>query len=433
MADPWDVKAFQKLAKEHGLLGVHLPYWRNWLLSDPAIFLVPEILHTLHKFFFDHPLKWCKEVVGARELNARYKSMHKRVGVRHFSTGVTHVQQMTGREHRDIQRTIVPAIAGATSPGFLRAIRHLIDFIYLAQNPVHTESSIQDMKCALDSFHSHKQFILDAEAWRTKAGLKEDFNIPKLELFQSFVSAIENVGTLSQYTADVSERLLITHCKRTFEHTSRNRDFTEQVVHILDRLERMRLFDLYALLRSHNISLINTVTEMEESYITYVDPTLSWMREALPGEQLQIIRSRPVRNHFLKRILHEDAQAAFNLMVKPDYSHHTVQHLQFIYKLADLPLCYSTYICHHTSPSSVTDSWDMHSFRAWKKFRIQLLSAHNKRIVMPSQLVQAILPSSDFLSGCSDAILINSKMLLPDGPQGSGECSFLTSASLAEL
>lgn len=120
--DPWDVNTYQKKAKERGLSGVHLPFWRNWPLSDPAIFLVPELLHAIHKFFFDHPLKWCKEVVGGRELNARYKSMHKRVGVRHFSSGVTHVQQMTGREHRDIQRTIVPAIAGATSRGFLRAI-----------------------------------------------------------------------------------------------------------------------------------------------------------------------------------------------------------------------------------------------------------------------------------------------------------------------
>ena len=106
------------------------------------------------------------------------------------------------------------------------------------------------MKCALDSFHSHKEFILDVKAQTTKTGLKEDFNILKLELFQSFVSVIKNVGALSQYTADVSECLLITHCKRPFECMFRNHDFTEQVVHILNRLERMCLFDLYALLWS---------------------------------------------------------------------------------------------------------------------------------------------------------------------------------------
>ena len=142
------------------------------------------------------------------------------------------------------------------------------------------------MKCALDNFHSHKQFILDVEAWRIKAGLKEDFNILKLKLFQSFVSAIENIDALSQYITDVSEHLLITHCKHTFEHMSCSHVFIEQVVHILDRLERMCLFDLYVLLWSYNISLINTITEMEELYITYIGPTLFWMCEALPREQL---------------------------------------------------------------------------------------------------------------------------------------------------
>lgn len=91
--DPWDVAAFQKKCKERGLLGVHLPFWRNWMLSCLLIFLVLELLHTCHKFFFDHLFKWCKEVVRSRELNLWYKSMHKHVGVCHFASSVCHVQQ----------------------------------------------------------------------------------------------------------------------------------------------------------------------------------------------------------------------------------------------------------------------------------------------------------------------------------------------------
>jgi hypothetical protein len=103
ITDPWKVREFQELAKQYFLSGVHQPYWRNWGHADPSIFLVPEILHACHKFFFDHPLKWCKEVIGASELDARFRSQHKRVGTRHFADGVSHVNQMTGREHRDIQ------------------------------------------------------------------------------------------------------------------------------------------------------------------------------------------------------------------------------------------------------------------------------------------------------------------------------------------
>ena len=49
--DVWDVPRYLAESKKHHLSGVHLPFWRDWKLADPAIFLVPEILHTCHKFF----------------------------------------------------------------------------------------------------------------------------------------------------------------------------------------------------------------------------------------------------------------------------------------------------------------------------------------------------------------------------------------------
>ncbi|KAG2362402.1 hypothetical protein BDR07DRAFT_1284711, partial [Suillus spraguei] len=101
--DPWKVQEFQELAKQHSLSGVHQQYWHNWGRTDPSIFLVPEILHACHEFFFDHPLKWCKEAIGPSELNARFCSQHKCVGTHHFHDGVSHVNQMTGHEHCNIQ------------------------------------------------------------------------------------------------------------------------------------------------------------------------------------------------------------------------------------------------------------------------------------------------------------------------------------------
>jgi len=114
-ADPWNLPRFLKFAKALYLSGIHFPFWRNWRFMDPSIFLLPEILHACHKFFFDHILPWCKELLGA-ELDARFKCHHKRTGTRHFAGGVLHVKQMTGREYRDIQCTIVAMIAGRVPP-----------------------------------------------------------------------------------------------------------------------------------------------------------------------------------------------------------------------------------------------------------------------------------------------------------------------------
>ncbi|KAG1805606.1 hypothetical protein EV424DRAFT_1330170, partial [Suillus variegatus] len=97
--NPWDLDKFQKAAKVVHLSGVHMPYWRDWTFACPSVFLTGEVLHTCIKFFADHPLNWIKETVGKPELNARFMVQHKRVGTRHFTKGVTHVNQMTGREH----------------------------------------------------------------------------------------------------------------------------------------------------------------------------------------------------------------------------------------------------------------------------------------------------------------------------------------------
>ncbi|KAG1851268.1 hypothetical protein C8R48DRAFT_750041 [Suillus tomentosus] len=379
--DPWNLIVFIREAKKLHLSGVHLPYWRNWRHSNPARFLMPEILHALHKFFFDHVLKWIKQIMG-HELDIRFKSHHKRTGIHHFSGGVSHVNQMTGREHRDIQHTIVPTLWGVASPGFIRAVHAMIDFIYLAQNPLHTESSIASMAQALRDFHNNKQAILDAEARQGKGGAKDDFFIPKLELMQSFTRAIFHVGSLMQWTADIAR--------------------------ILDRKEAIWLFDLYTLLSSSSSMpgqdpLINAVImEDEEITSTEMDPTLAWVSNANPAAQLRLQAPRPVRNHFLKGILSDNACIAFNVTVKADRSRLSVSQLQSSYNLPDFAHALHLYATRNGCTLS-----DHLSFNMWSKFRIQLYSMFHTCRIMPSQQIHAEPPSTNFPRGNCDAVLFN--------------------------
>ena len=127
--DPWRLQEFLVEAKKHNLNGVQLPFWCDWRFSNPSIFLIGELLHYGHKLFFDHPFKWCKVLLGHDEIDIHYRIQHKRVGVHHFN-GVSQVNQMTGHEHRDLQCTIVPTIAGLADPDFVRAIHAIVDFLY---------------------------------------------------------------------------------------------------------------------------------------------------------------------------------------------------------------------------------------------------------------------------------------------------------------
>ena len=51
VVNPWNLIRFQKQAKAIQLSGTHLPCWRNWLYTEPSIFLVPKVLHYCHKSF----------------------------------------------------------------------------------------------------------------------------------------------------------------------------------------------------------------------------------------------------------------------------------------------------------------------------------------------------------------------------------------------
>ena len=65
-----------------------------------------------------------------------------------------------------------------------------MDFRYLSQAPQVDESIREGIRAALKEFHDHKIAILEAGAHRGKKDPINNFNIPKLELFQSMEPSI---------------------------------------------------------------------------------------------------------------------------------------------------------------------------------------------------------------------------------------------------
>ncbi|KAG1823965.1 uncharacterized protein BJ212DRAFT_1444833 [Suillus subaureus] len=367
------IACFNKEVKKLHLSGIHLPFWRNWRSANPAKFLTPEILHTLLKFFFDHVLK----------------SQHKHIGVCHFGSGVSHVKQMTGREHQDIQRTIVPTMWGAAPP----------DFIYLAQNLVHTPTSIRNMTYALNEFHRYKHAIITAEAWQGKGRVKDDFFIPKLELMQSFTRIIQHVSSLMQYSAD---------------KTSCQKDFVKQIAQILNWEEAICLFKLYTLLSSSSTMasrqsgnpLINAIiTEDDEVAATDTDPALLWISCINPEAQKCLHSPWPVHNHFLKGIMSNNVRVAFNITLNPSRKRLAASDLQSMYHIPDfLPVFYNFIAMR--GHADLNTQLNQLLFNVWYKFRIQLHSTFNEHSIMPSQVMQADPPSEAFPSGHCDAMLV---------------------------
>ncbi|KAG1889919.1 hypothetical protein F4604DRAFT_1876637 [Suillus subluteus] len=280
-----------------------------------------------------------------------FANNHKRVGTHHFSDGVSHVNQMTGREHRDIQRTLVPTIVGVTSPGFIHAIHALIDFIYKAQAPTFTRSSLDSMLSSLSEFHAHKHFILEVEARTGMSGPINHFQIPKLESFNSFIRSIQQLGAIMQHSAD-------------------------EIVNLINREDVMHQFDLYALLCKRGISLINIMDE-------------DWIAACL---------------------LSDEANTAFHVTIAHDLADRSSTALAQHYHLPNFPNVLSQYL---DDVSGQNSPYHGCLLKTWYKFRLQLHSQLRPCNIMPSQQVQAYPPSdtsskfSDFGSiPCTDLALV---------------------------
>ncbi|KAF8425395.1 hypothetical protein L210DRAFT_3421273 [Boletus edulis BED1] len=87
--DPADLQAFFREAQRFRLNGVSDPFWRNFPLSCPSIFIMPELLHYIHKESWDHDVQWCLNIVGESEVDFRFSVLQPTVGSRHFKGGIS--------------------------------------------------------------------------------------------------------------------------------------------------------------------------------------------------------------------------------------------------------------------------------------------------------------------------------------------------------
>ncbi|KAH9924092.1 uncharacterized protein B0H18DRAFT_878205, partial [Fomitopsis serialis] len=409
-----------------GLSGVHKPWWRDYPLTDPSLFCVPDLLHSDYKFFWDHILKACLIHVGPAELDRRFDARHKRIGYAGLRR-VSDAKQMTGRMHREIMRSTVVAIQGAVTPGFMRAIRAIMEFLLAAQRPRHTPSSLAHMATNLRDFHDSKQAIAD-EGGR---GTLDHWHIPKLELLSNFIPAIISHGTLPQWSCDAVEHLLRTEAKKPFNmFTSRRRsDYGQQCARHLDRVEKMRMFEIYSLFKANGASLHNTfpddamMDDVDIHNAASVGVARTWVANALPGTGAErcIRGPRAPRNLFATgSLVPDNSNVAFHLTKKPSATH-SIGEIPTIYQLPDFRAAVADYVQGFDMDSRQgAIRWSLNSYDAgfddvhvWNTYRIQLLSVYDEAARLEPETLRAMPPDATYPWGMCDAVLVDS--LTADG------------------
>jgi hypothetical protein len=362
--------------------------------------------------FWDHDLQWAIFIVGAKELDFRFMLLQVSIGYHGFKDGVSTLKQVSGRDHRDVQRYLIGLIAAAAPSDFLSAIRSLCEFRYLAQAPSFTEGAVVKLERALKGFHAQKEAIIKTGARRGKSGEDKPWAIPKLELLQGVVPSIRSHGSPMQWSADPTERAHI-DCVKVPGRAGNNHDYDEQVCRYLDRQEKCENFAL-----AMNIKLseegpdgdddegnVDNGADGAHRFVDYFERA----RQLIEGTYASANPPRPFRT-FATSI------TAYHLNADPTLTRMTVDKAAEMFGLDDLRAALADYIERDAAASVHVIggrrrappgcNLPFERIQVWCKVRMQLKSYHEQRLE-PSQAVRAQPPSETWACGRYDAVIVN--------------------------
>ncbi|KAF8811590.1 hypothetical protein BYT27DRAFT_7231651 [Phlegmacium glaucopus] len=218
-----DPGGFLEVCSEAGIKPIVELFWKDLPYVHIYRSITPDILHQLYQGIIKHLISWVTKALGPLEVDARCR--------------ITSLSRVTGQEHDQMSRILMGLVLDAPLPGGLsnarlvRAVRALLDFLYLAQYPVHTDETLQLLEDSLRRFHDNKSIFVDLD-------IRDAFNIPKLHSARHYVEYIKLYGTLDNFNTEYTERLHIDLAKDAYAATNHKDEFTQMTIW-LERKEKI--------------------------------------------------------------------------------------------------------------------------------------------------------------------------------------------------
>jgi hypothetical protein len=245
LAEGDDATQFHAACHAAGLKPVYRPFWETLPFSDIYLSITPDILHQLSQGVMKHLLAWVSKpsIFGPEEIDVRCRRTPPNHNITLFPKGITTLSRVSGQEHKNMCRILLglvvdlPLPEGQSPVRLIRAVRALLDFLYLAQYPSHTANSLSRLDDALSRFHDNKDIFVDL-------GARTHFNFPKLHSLIHYVSSIVLFGTTDNYNTEQSERLHIDFAKDAYRATN-HKDEYPQMTAWLERREKIQRHAAY--------------------------------------------------------------------------------------------------------------------------------------------------------------------------------------------
>ncbi|KAI0311688.1 hypothetical protein OF83DRAFT_1177336 [Amylostereum chailletii] len=215
------------------------PFWEDLPHADPFLAITPDVLHQLYQGMVKHIIEWIKDAFGEAEIDARFARLPPNHNLRHFSQGISILSRVSGEEHKDICRVLLGVVIDLRLPEgrspvcLVRALRALLDFVYLAQYPCHTSTTLGYLKDALKRFHSNKSIFVEL-------GIHKDFELPKLHSLYHYVPSIAEFGTTDNYSTESTERLHIDFAKDAYRATNHKDEYPQMTAWLTRREKILR-------------------------------------------------------------------------------------------------------------------------------------------------------------------------------------------------
>jgi hypothetical protein len=216
---------------------VNNPFWEYLPYTNIFTAITSDVLHQLYQGTIKHLLEWLKESYGEAELDARCRRLPPNHNIRIFMKGISKLNRVTGREHAQISRFILGIIIDIRLPDghsparLVQAVRAILDFVYLAQYPMHSTETLAILDDSRQRFHENKSIFVDL-------GVRDNFNLPKLHSMDHYVPNIKLFGTSDNYNTEYTERLHIDLAKDAYGSTNLKNEFPQMTLW-LERKEKI--------------------------------------------------------------------------------------------------------------------------------------------------------------------------------------------------
>ncbi|KAF8871060.1 hypothetical protein CPB84DRAFT_1818259 [Gymnopilus junonius] len=240
-------REFHKECMSHDVAGgVYTPFWQDFPYTDIHKCITPDAL----------PFG---------------------VGLRQFKHGISKLSQISGSEQKNMAKILLGCLSGLMAPTGIKAVRALLDFIYLSQYSSHNQETLAYMRDALKDFHKYKHYFVNIKC-------REHLNLPKLHSLNHYIDSIELFGTTDNYNTEMFERLHIDFAKHGWRATNQRDEFP-QMIRWLSRQEKLSYFNA---LTKQPSNFTHPTTSQCTRFRFYLRKYLNSIREPrLPNQTLQ--------------------------------------------------------------------------------------------------------------------------------------------------